>query len=125
MLGEEALDLGQRLDRIVLAGQEHEVLEVAPAREERVDSLERRADVAEAAPVAHVALEQVYARPACERALEPSVLRVVRLLVDVDVDDAALGVQAFGEAGQLVEVLVGGDDVREHVERRRQGVVRG
>ena len=44
MLGEEALDLGQRLDRIVLAGQEHEVLEVAPAREERVDSLERRAE---------------------------------------------------------------------------------
>jgi hypothetical protein len=30
---EEALDRGQRLDRIVLAGPEHDVLEVAPARE--------------------------------------------------------------------------------------------
>src|SRR5215216_4010680 len=87
MLGEEALDLGRRLDRIVLARQEHEVLEIAPAREERVDSLERRANVAEAAPVARVALEQAYARPACESALEPFVLRVVRLLVDMDVDD--------------------------------------
>jgi hypothetical protein len=63
--------------------------------------------VAEAAPVAHVALEQVYARPPCERPLETPVLRVVGLLVDVDIDDAGLGGQAFDEAGYLVEVLVG------------------
>lgn len=63
-----------------------------------------------------MALEQVHGRTAGERMHETTVLDVVRLPVNVDIDHAALGAQTVDKPGQLIEVLIGREDVGKHVD---------
>ena len=110
VLDEEALDPLIRLDGIVLTGEEDEVIEGGLPPKERVDALERRPHVAEAAPVADVPAEEVDVRKLRERSHESVVLFIVCLLVDVDGHEAR-SVWAAYESVELAEILVRRDDV--------------
>jgi hypothetical protein len=89
------------------------VLEGAAPTEELLGPLERRPYVAEPAPVAGVALEEMNGGDVCQAGYQIVVFPVVRLAIDVDHDDAPIRGDAANEAPELAKIAVGRDDVSE------------
>ena len=112
MVGEERLDTSRRPDRIVLAGQQDHAVAVGGAPDDRADPLQRRGDMAEPAPLAHVTREKD------DRDVdEPRTYRLIRplvgLAIDVDEERSARSFQPANQPDELLGMLVRRNDVAE------------
>jgi hypothetical protein len=105
MMREEVGNLPIRFDRIVLTGQYNCVIERQTSTEDLLNSFQRRPNMAEAAVVAAMTVKEVDVLQRTQGGGDAVEHGVVSLLVDVDQEVGAVGIEPRDQSRQLLGQL--------------------